>query len=77
MLSILREKPVDLVVLCHTLSEREMIEIASLARERAAARIVLLKSSQMEGSPPNFAADAVVVAQPELEAGGGCTEARI
>jgi len=63
---ILKAKPIDLVVLCHTLSQREMMEIASVAHQWAPTRVLHLTSRRMEGSPPELAADAVIVAEPQL-----------
>ena len=66
-LRILKARPIDLVVLCHTLSQPEMVEIASLARQRnPATRMLQLVAVRSEVSPPELAADAVTTAQPQL-----------
>ena len=66
-LRILKARPVNLVVLCHTLSEREMMAMASLARQRdPATRIFQLIAVRSEDSSPGLAADAALTADPAL-----------
>jgi DNA-binding response OmpR family regulator len=63
--AILKAESVDIVILCHTLSELEMMEVASLAREKApTTRVVYLTLTGMDDLRIE-SADAVVTGRPE------------
>jgi hypothetical protein len=64
---ILKAKRVDLVVLCHTLTAKEMVEIASLAhQQQAGIRVLQLISARREGREPEYVdADAVAPVRPQ------------